>query len=77
MTDLVNHPPHYTNGKIEAIDAIEAAVEGLHGIEAMCIGNAIKYLFRTGLKHGNEGVRRVHPEDVRKAIWYLKRSIGE
>jgi hypothetical protein len=26
MTDLVNHPPHYTAGRFEAIDVIEDAV---------------------------------------------------
>ena len=26
MSDMVNHPPHYTQGRFEAIDVIEDAV---------------------------------------------------
>ena len=33
---MVNHPAHYTAGKIECIDALEAATTGLQGIEAVC-----------------------------------------
>lgn len=46
MTDQVNHPAHYTSGKVECIDALEAATVGLTGIKAICTGNAIKYLWR-------------------------------
>jgi hypothetical protein len=72
--DMVNNPPHYNRGKVEAIDAIESAIAGLHGIEAMCVGNAIKYLYRTGLK-GAEGPRKVNKQDIAKAIWYLNRIL--
>ncbi len=41
--NMVDHPAHYTSGKVECIDAIEAATGGLTGIEAVCTGNAIKY----------------------------------
>ena len=34
MSDLVNHPAHY-QGKVECIDCLEAATEGLVGIEAV------------------------------------------
>ena len=44
MPDIINHPPHYTAGKVECIDALEAATESLTGIEAICTANAIKYL---------------------------------
>ena len=44
--NAVNHPAHYTAGKIECIDALEAATAGLCGIEAVCTANAIKYLWR-------------------------------
>jgi hypothetical protein len=40
VTDMVNHPPHY-QGKVECIDAIEAAL-GPDGFAAYCRGNAIK-----------------------------------
>ena len=65
--DAVNHPSHYTKGKIECIDAIESAVTGLDGIDAMCTGNAIKYLFRWRWKNG--------VEDLKKARWYIDRMI--
>lgn len=45
MNDLVNHPEHY-QGKVECIDCLESATEGLSGIEAVCTANAIKYLYR-------------------------------
>jgi hypothetical protein len=73
---MVNNPPHYNKGKVQAIDAIESAIVGLHGMEAMCIGNAIKYLFRTGLKN-NDGPRKINEEDLKKAVWYLNRLIEE
>lgn len=65
--DMVNSPSHYTQGSIECIDAIEQVVKDLDGMEAMCTGNAIKYLWRW--KHKN-GV-----EDLKKAVWYLQRMI--
>lgn len=67
--DKVNHPSHYTTGKVECIDALEAATTGLEGIEAVCTANAIKYLWRW--KHKN-GV-----EDLKKARWYLDRLIAD
>lgn len=44
--DNVTHPSHYTQGKVECIDAIEAAVTGLTGMEAVCTAQCIKYLWR-------------------------------
>lgn len=67
--DTVNHPAHYTQGGIECIDAIEAAVNELPGIEAVCTGNAIKYLWRWKQKNGTE--------DLKKAIWYINKLIEE
>lgn len=46
MTDNVNHPSHYTQGGVECIDAITAATVNKTGIEAVCTGNVIKYLWR-------------------------------
>ena len=60
--DNVNHPAHYA-GKVECIDALEAATAELTGIEAVCTANAIKYLWRWKKKNG--------VEDIRKAAWYL------
>ena len=42
----VNHPTHYTKGKVECIDAIESATVGKTGIDAVCVANVIKYLWR-------------------------------
>jgi len=69
MEDKVNHPSHYTNGKVECIDALEAATTGLVGIEAVCIANAIKYLWRWKHKNG--------AEDLKKAKWYIDRLLRE
>ena len=67
MSDNVNKPAHYNAGKVECIDALEAATIGLTGIEAVCTANAIKYLWRW--KHKN-GV-----EDLKKAKWYIDRLV--
>lgn len=67
MSDNVNHPSHYTQGGIECIEALEAATVNLKGIEAVCTANAIKYLWRWKEKNGKE--------DLKKAIWYIKKLI--
>ena len=64
VTDNVNHPSHYTDGKIEVIDFIEDKKLNYHR------GNAIKYIARAGKKHKNKEV-----EDLQKAVWYLTREI--
>lgn len=64
MADLVNHPPHYTDGKIEVIDFIEDKQLGFH------LGNAVKYISRAGKKNPEKTI-----EDLQKAEWYLKRYI--
>jgi hypothetical protein len=66
--DMVNHPPHYTQGDIECIDAIKAATKGLNGFEGYCTGNAIKYLWRWKYKSG--------VEDLKKADWYIRKLIS-
>ena len=68
MQDKVNHPSYYTAGKVECIDAIEAAVIGLVGLEAVCTANVIKYRWRWKLKNG--------AEDLQKAKWYLEKLIA-
>ena len=67
--DVVNHPSHYTKGRIECIDAIDSATVGKSGIEAVCVANLIKYLWRYEEKGGLESVR--------KAQWYLNKLISE
>lgn len=62
MTDMVNHPAHYTAhpAGIEAIDVIRHATD-------YNLGTAMKYIWRVmwGGK-GNDA------EDISKAIWYLQ-----
>lgn len=67
--DVINHPSHYTQGDIECIDAIKAATVGKNGIEAVCVANVIKYLWRYEEKNG--------VQDCHKARWYLDRLIKE
>ena len=67
--DPVNHPAHYTAGKVECIDAIESAIVDLIGIQAHYTATAIKYLWRWSRKGGTE--------DLKKARWYIDRLIGE
>lgn len=63
--DNVNKPKHYTQGKVECIDAIESATLGLVGIIAVCVANVIKYVWRFALKNG--------AEDLDKADYYLQK----
>lgn len=71
MSDNVNKPDHYAYGKYECIDVIKDITEGneAKGIEAFCLGNVLKYLWRYKHKNGTE--------DLKKAKWYLERLIKE
>ena len=62
--DDVEHPPHYTQhpSGIECIQITEHMNFNL--------GNAIKYVWRAGLKSDNP------VEDLRKAAWYITREIS-
>ncbi len=64
MNDIINHPSHYTDGKIEVIDFIEDKQLNFHR------GNAIKYIARAGKKNAEKEI-----EDLEKAIWYINREI--
>ena len=64
MSDMVNHPSHYTDGNIEVIDFIEDKRLNYHR------GNALKYLCRAGKKDPEKEV-----EDLQKAVWYINREI--
>ena len=65
MADMINHPPHYTKGKVECLDAIEAATTDLKGMEAVFTAQIIKYIWRWKWKNGIE--------DLQKAQFYLVR----
>jgi hypothetical protein len=62
MTDPVNHPAHYTQHP--------SGVECIQITEHMnfCVGNAMKYLWRAGLKFDDI-------EDLKKSAWYINREI--
>ena len=64
VNDPVNHPAHYTDGKIEVIDFIEDKQLNF------CRGNAVKYIARAGKKDPAKTV-----EDLEKAMWYINREI--
>ncbi len=58
----VDHPKHYNEGNIEAINIIEAWDLNFS------VGNVIKYMLRA--PHKGEQL-----EDLEKAKWYLERHI--
>jgi hypothetical protein len=62
--DVINHPSHYTDGKIEVWDYIKD--KGLNYF----LGNAVKYISRAGKKEPDKYV-----QDLEKAIAYLKKEI--
>lgn len=64
VNDSVNHPSHYTDGKIEVMDFIEDKQLNF------ARGNVIKYVSRAGKKDQNKEL-----EDLKKASWYLNREI--
>lgn len=65
MTDNINSPSHYTEGRqFETIAVIEDWALGYH------LGNAVKYLSRAGRKDPTKTI-----EDLKKARWYVEREI--
>ena len=70
MEDKVNNPKHYTSHP-SGIECIEITRH-----YDFCIGNAIKYLWRAGLKT-EKGMqdKEKEIEDLRKAIWYINDKI--
>lgn len=56
----VNHPEHYNQLDVECIDVVEHF--------NFNTGNAIKYLWRHGLKGSAV-------EDLEKALWYVSREL--
>jgi len=61
--DAVNHPKHYTShpSGVECIEITEHMT--------FCAGNAVKYLWRAGLK--GDAL-----EDLEKAAWYAAREVA-
>lgn len=62
--DPVNHPSHYTSDP-SGIECIQITRH-----RNFNIGNAIKYLWRAGLKDGNSDI-----QDLQKAVWYIQDEI--
>lgn len=58
MTDNVNHPPHYTSHP-SGVECIQITRH-----MSFNLGNAIKYIWRAGLKGNAE-------EDLKKAAFYI------
>ena len=62
--DVVHHPKHYTSDP-SGIECIQ-----ITRWRNFNIGNAIKYLWRNGLKENNSNI-----QDLKKAIWYINDEI--
>jgi len=62
--DLVNSPPHYTDGGVDTLKFIEAKDLNYR------LGNVVKYISRAGKKGSAK-------EDLSKAVWYLRRAGGD
>lgn len=63
MDNKIN--PTYYNQHPSGVDCIDIAQH-----YDFCIGNAIKYLWRAGLKEDNPTV-----QDLKKAVWYINKRI--
>lgn len=65
--DVVNSPPHYKTGGIEAIEGIEASMAP-EAYAGYLKGSVMKYLWRYEKKEKPL-------EDLKKARWFLDRLI--
>jgi hypothetical protein len=71
--DPVNHPSHYTSDP----SGVECITVTRH--RNFNIGNAIKYLWRAGLKESGikqPGAESKQIEDLRKAVFYITDEIA-
>ena len=64
--DVVNHPKHYNNGKVECIEAIEAMLTPEEYLGYLR-GNGFKYRWRCRYKGKTI-------EDLDKAEWYYNKA---
>jgi hypothetical protein len=69
MTDLINCPPHYTQGGVECIESMKACCtsEEFRGYLRLA---TLKYIWRLNDK-GNP------LSDAHKAQWYINRLVQE
>ncbi|MBP5469417.1 MAG: DUF3310 domain-containing protein [Candidatus Riflebacteria bacterium] len=63
--DPVSHPSHYCSDS-SGVECIQVT-----RWRNFNIGNAIKYLWRAGLKDES-----THTQDLKKAIWYIQDEIN-
>lgn len=76
MTDMVNHPEHYTRGPeiviphypdcIHNTSIVVECIQVIRHIRDMRLANAMKYIWRVGF-----GGKANNIEDIKKAIFYL------
>jgi hypothetical protein len=72
VVDMVNNPPHYTSHP----SGIECITITRH--YCFSIGNAIKYLWRAGLKKDiSLEDKQKEIEDLEKSIWYINDRIKQ
>lgn len=72
MKNNINHPDYY-NQNPSGIECIEVARH-----YCFSIGNAIKYLWRAGLKKdASLEDKEKEIEDLEKAIWYVQDRINQ
>lgn len=72
VNNNVDHPRHYTSHP-SGIECIEVTRH-----YNFSIGNAIKYLWRAGLKaEASLSSKQKEIEDLEKAIWYIKDRINQ
>ena len=72
MSDVINHPKHYSSGKVEPIDLIDALELNFNR------GNVVKYVSRAGRKESKgRTLLEKELEDLEKAAWYLQREISK
>ena len=62
--DMVNKPPHYNQGSVECIDAMESMLSREEFIGYLR-GNSFKYRWRWSGKNGQQ--------DLDKAKWYERK----
>ncbi len=62
LTEMVDHPQHYNQGKYEAIEVIEDWKLNFN------LGSVIKYIARCDYKNNKK-------EDLEKARWYIDREL--
>ena len=68
INTMVDHPPHYNNGHIECIEAIEAMLTPDEFVGYLR-GNSLKYRWRFRYK-------KKPIEDLRKARWYEEKLMA-